>query len=119
MFINCSSHPHDKWDTKQLSEAAKYGEIVDIHFPNVDPFITETELNSLAQELSDSIMSNKPEVVMIQGEFTLTYRVINILKQNGVICVAACSERKSVERVNEAGATERFSVFEFVQFRKY
>lgn len=119
MFINCSSHPHDSWDSKQLSEATKFGEVVDLHFPNVDPNMSDTDLDNLANDLFVKIKDYNPDMVMIQGEFTLTYRVINLLKNSGIVCVAACSERKSHERVNESGATERFSVFEFVQFRKY
>ena len=37
MFINYTNHPSDAWGEKQREEASKYGEILDIHFPDISP----------------------------------------------------------------------------------
>ncbi len=36
-FINLTNHPSTKWGADQLAAAKKYGNIVDIPFPAVDP----------------------------------------------------------------------------------
>ncbi len=55
---------------------------------------------------------------MCQGEFCLSYHVIERLKKAGVRVVAACSERV-VEEVYGKTGTEKKSVFQFIQFREY
>ena len=44
MFINYTNHPSVSWGEKQTSEAKKYGEIVDMPFPNISPHMTAQEL---------------------------------------------------------------------------
>lgn len=119
MFINCSNHRSSLWCEKQLMEAHKYGEIVDISFPAVDPVCDEEEIRVMAENLVDEIIKLKPDVVMCQGEFTLTFAVVVLLKSKGIAVVAACSQRSVVEKINEDGKSERKSVFEFVKFRRY
>lgn len=34
MFINLTNHPSDKWSKEQLEAARKYGEVVELVFPN-------------------------------------------------------------------------------------
>ena len=64
-------------------------------------------------------MKNKPSVIMIAGEFTLAYTMINLCLRAGVKVVAACSERRTQEVVNEDGTTIKTTVFEFIQFREF
>ena len=40
MFINYTNHPSASWGEKQTDEAKKYGEIVDMPFPNISPQMT-------------------------------------------------------------------------------
>ena len=40
MFINFSNHASTRWGVPQKQAAKKYGEIVDMQFPNVDPEAT-------------------------------------------------------------------------------
>ena len=37
MFVNFSNHPSSLWSENQRKEAEKYGEIVDLKFPSVNP----------------------------------------------------------------------------------
>ena len=119
MFINFSNHPSDKWDDNQLREARKWGEILDIPFPAVPAAADEAEVAALADEKLRQILAEKPDAVLCQGEFTLTYAVVEHLLEAGITVVAACSERVSEERQEADGHVEKVSVFRFQQFRRY
>lgn len=119
MFINLSNHISEKWSEKQLEAAKKYGEIIDIGFPAVDPMGDSDYIDELVEEYYSKLAEYDNPVVMVQGEFTFTYRMIQRLKKAGIKVVASCSERRSVEVVKENGQVERNSVFEFVRFREY
>lgn len=118
-FINVSNHVSDNWSEAQLSAARAYGEIVDMSFPAVSPYAESEEIDALVREYLDRISAFDVAVVMLQGEFVFTYRLVNALKSKGVKVLSACSERKVTERLDNEGRTQRISVFEFVQFREY
>lgn len=118
MFINFSNHPSSKWDEVQLNTAKKLsgdGNIIDIPFPRVDPAMTAEQVLEKARECVKLILSHSPDIVMCQGEFTLSYHVINTLKENGVKVVAACSNRMVKEQTDGTKIVE----FKFEQFREY
>ncbi len=119
MFVNFSNHPSDKWQRKQIEEAHKYGEIVDCPFPSVPSNATEEDIKKLADESVEKILILNPDAVMCSGEFTLTFSVLKRLMERGILCVCACSERKTVEQNQADGTTCKVSVFEFQGFRKY
>lgn len=118
-FINFSNHPSDNWNATQVGEALKYGNIVDIPFPDVAPEATEEDIEKLANESIISICQYDDPTVMVQGEFTLTYSVVNKLKEKGITCLASCSERKAEETILDDGSSKKISTFEFIKFRKY
>ncbi len=123
MLVNFSNHPSSKWGEKQLQAAG--GEIVDVRFPNVDPHAGSEKLDALAEKCVHDIGvaytsgSSDLEAVLVQGEMTLCYRVVTLLKGYGIRCVAATSERNVVETTNEDGTTSKRVVFNFIQFRSY
>ncbi len=123
MFINCSNHPSDKWDEKQITAAREYGEIVDVPFLQVPPDATEEQVRDLADELFHKIAaiakSPQDDIVMVQGEYTLTYALVNVLKEQGYRVVSACSGRDVIERKGDNGEAIKESVFRFVRFREY
>ena len=118
MFINFSNHPSSLWSPEQRDAAEEYGEIIDLKFPIIDPSAPSFDIRKMACQYADMIIARSPDVVMCQGEFTLAYNVIHELKKAGIMVVAACSERKTVDTY-ENGETERISIFEFKQFREY
>ncbi|MBR1670317.1 MAG: hypothetical protein IJ695_06420 [Butyrivibrio sp.] len=91
----------------------EYGEIVDVPFPSIEALASEEEISKLAEEYVDRIRNlvDADGAVMAQGEFTLTYAVIRMLKAGGIKVVSACSERDSIESIDETGNTVRKSVF--------
>lgn len=116
-FINLTNHPSARWSDAQRQAAG--GDIVDVKFPNVPPEAGKDEVKSLADRLVEQVLDLNPSTVLVQGEMTLTYRVVSALHQHGVRVVAATSRREVVETTREDGSTEKRAVFSFVQFREY
>lgn len=118
-FINLTNHSSHKWDENQMREAEKYGEIMDMKFPEVDPKLSEEELVLLAQEYNKKILNMSPSAVLCQGEYSFTFALTNMLLVNNITVLAACSERTTIETVDSEGMTNRQSQYKFIKFRKY
>ena len=106
------------WNSGQLKAAAMYGEIVDLPFPVVAPDAENQELQTLAQDCVQKILSMGDAnsiTVHIMGEMTFTFMVVTRLKELGIRCVASTTERKTT--YNEDGT--KVSEFSFVKFREY
>lgn len=119
MFINLSNHASAKWNEVQLAKAHEYGEIIDMPFPDVDPHGSSGYIDGLVEDYYNRIMKYDNPVVMLQGEYLFTYRLVTKLKNAGITVVAGCSERRTIEYVNDEGFTDRKSEFEFVDFKEY
>lgn len=123
MFINFSNHRIEKWNSEQLAETKRFGEIVDLPFPNVDPEGDENYIANLADEYVEKIVSIMQEptkdVVHIMGELNLIYGVVTKLKAQGIKCVASTTERQVVENVSVNGEIDKNSIFKFCRFREY
>lgn len=120
MLLNLSNHPSSKWSEKQLSAAKEeYEEITDMSFPAVSTNDSHEHVQSTAENLVRTIVDMNPDAVMCQGEFTLTYAIVSLLKERGIKVISACSERNSRERVTPDGKTEKIVTFDFVRFREY
>ena len=118
MFVNYTNHHSGNWNKKQLDEAQKYGEIIDMAFPQVNPNCCEKELLSIAQTEAGKIIDLHPDCVLCQGEMTLCFAIVDILLKNGVDVVSACSQRNTVEQ--KVGDTiKKIVEFDFVRFRKF
>ena len=119
IVINFTNHPSEFWDVTQKEAALKYGEIVDVPFPQVDATADSQAIIQLAQEYIEKIVAMKPSMVVCQGEFCLTYYVVKQLKENSIKVMAACSKRETYEIQNDDGSVVKTAVFKFVQFRDY
>ena len=102
MLVNFTNHPSSQWGERQLREAEKYGDIVDVPFPAVDPEEDEAYIGVLAS------------AVLCQGEFCLVYRVVSLLKEKNITVLAACSERCVIQNGDRKEVT-----FSFRRFRRY
>lgn len=134
MFINYTNHPSAFWGEKQKIEAGKYGEIVDMPFPNISPQMTVQEMKDLVKQETDRIVtavrSEDPSAVLCQGESVFTYMLVNSLLNKRLnarrwesgLCnlkvVSAVSERKVVEII-EGDVTRKEVEFCFEKFREY
>lgn len=118
-FINFSNHSSANWSSEQLAAAREFGEVIDYPFPAVPSEADSSFVAQLALECAQGILAYNPKAVMCQGEFTLTYGVIELLKKSGIVVLAACSERKTVETIMPDGSSKKTSEFKFVRFREY
>ena len=114
IFVNFTNHPWKKWDERQTREALKYGTIQDIPFPSVKPQGSENYIDQLAKVYTKRILEAHPSAVLCQGEFCLCYQVVKNLQKEGILVLAACSERM----VKEMGQKKEVS-FVFRRFRSY
>lgn len=78
-FVNFSNHSSNSWGEQQKQEAQKWGRIIDVPFPAVNPEDTNQEIIELAKNCVKKILEYHPTAVMCQGEFTLSYHVIRLL----------------------------------------
>lgn len=117
MFINLTNHPSSGWSEEQLTAARKYGEIVDLHFPVIEPFYTKEDVLCSVKAYVEMICDIKDDntVVHVMGEMTFTHNLVNSLKEKGIKCVASTTERNTV--IMPDG--KKISEFKFVQFREY
>jgi hypothetical protein len=118
-FINLTNHKSALWGEKQLRQARQYGEIADLPFPSAPADADEQEVIRLAAETVSEVCKRNPKAVLCQGEYSLCFQVVKLLKQKGIKTLCACSDRKTVEKTDGGGHTEKLSVFEFVRFREY
>lgn len=117
MFINLTNHPSEKWSEEQLKAAHRYGEIVDLSFPIIEPTFTKDDIMFLVRECAETIsrLIEGDSVVHVMGEMTFTYNIVNALKDAGITCLASTTERNT--DITPDG--KKISEFKFVQFREY
>ena len=118
LFINLSIHPSSKWGEEQLDAASKYGEILDIPFPEISPECESSKVDSIvakhANQIRDLAKTNDI-VVHVLGEMTFTFKLVKKLLDEYIPCVASTTER--IVRDNEDGT--KTSEFKFIKFRNY
>lgn len=125
MFINLSNHPSNMWGEEQRKAAQNWGDIHDLPFPQIDPAISEDALDHLVEKYFKKILEYRkkvfaaPFIVMVQGEFVFSFRLIIKLKGQGIKVVAAQSRRIVRESMDKSGNYIKESHFQFVGFREY
>ena len=119
IFINHTNHSSDKWGAEQTEAAKKYGDILDIPFPNIDPHLDTEGVYDVVREHFDLIMDHRPQAVLCQGEFVYVCKMAELLKEAGVKVLAATSERVVTETIDESGNDVKTVIFTFVRFREF
>lgn len=118
LFINLSNHPSSTWQPAQLKAARQYGEIIDIDFPTVDALCKPERVDHLANQYAQDIINRGAPTCItahVMGEMTLTFRIVELLKAQGIRCVASTTERIVTDLTDNRKETQ----FSFVQFREY
>ncbi len=119
MFINLSNHPSNAWDENQRDAAKKYGECVDLPFPEIDPTWNEEKIEELANAYCDKVLHMADTydqiTVHLMGELTFCFSLLKKLQHRGIRCVASCAKRN----VEEEDTGVKRSVFSFENFREY
>ena len=104
---------------RSTAAAMKFVDIADVPFPDVPAGADTAAVSALADEYCARILDLRADVVLAQGEMSLSFAVAGRLQRNGVAVLCACSERVCETSVLDDGSTERRSVFRFVRFRRY
>ncbi|MBR0220831.1 MAG: hypothetical protein IJQ63_03575 [Synergistaceae bacterium] len=119
MIINLSNHPHKNWQEKQIRAANAYGEIIDLPFPQISPYADEEELELIASQLLQKIREMKPNAVIVMGEFSLSFMIVDALLDDGIPILTSASSRVVNENKAEDGTVVKTAHFDFVLFRQY
>ncbi len=121
LLINLSNHPYEQWDITQKQAAQAFGTCVDLPFPAVDPAGDEQYITQLAEEyrrhvhqLAETSVAGSV-TVHLMGEMTFTYALLQMLREDGVPCIASTTERMSTD----LGNGQKEMRFVFVRFRNY
>lgn len=112
-FINLSSHPSAEWSEEQKEAAG--GDIIDIPFPYVHEDAEPNYIARLADAYVEKVMDCAPNdaVVLVMGEMTLSFAIIQRLMMLGYTCVASTTAKSTETSVDN---TKRIK---FRQFREY
>lgn len=119
MLVNFTNHPYADWSKEQLAAAERWGTVIDLPFPNVPATADENDISELADECCASVYELAPTAVLVQGEMSLMFAVVDRLLKSGITVLCAASERTCETTVADNGSTIRRSVFRFVRFRRY
>lgn len=120
-FINLSNHPSGLWKKHQKVAAQKWGEIVDLPFPNIPPEWSDEQVENLAAEYLGKCMelaaskNGSIAAIHLMGEMTFTFWLVQRLKQRGIPVLASTTERQTTQDENG----NKVTVFNFIRFRKY
>lgn len=128
MLINLSNHSSDEWGLEQTNAGlGEFQHTEDIPFPTINPYATTEEVYELAEEYFYRCLAMFEDyaetidqdfyhfTVHIQGEFTFTYALVNMLKAEGIPCVTSTFECKAID----LGNGKKEAQLTFAQFREY
>ena len=117
LFINLSNLHTNKWPEDRLAGAKELSEgsdIVNMAFPILKADASKEEVYEKAEEIAAKVIEKKPDYVFCQGEFSLCFRIVELLKKADIKAVTVCNERVIYE---EHG--RQMSEFKFIQFREF
>jgi hypothetical protein len=110
-LINISNHNSNNWSKEQKEG---FDEIIDVQFPNIPANATIKDViltaYDLLEKLTNEISTEDALHIMLQGEFTLCYKLKDMLDKAywTVNYYIPTTERKVVEKT---------TIFQFVQWR--
>lgn len=79
----------------------------------------EEDITSYIAPIMEEIKTIKPDFLVVQGESTATYKMVDFCKKIGIVALSATTKREVVETQNADGSITKQSVFKHCIFRKY
>ena len=120
MLINLTNHPSSAWQVKQCEQLSrKFGEIVDLPFPQIAPTATTNDLHKTATEYLQKIDEMQPDAVFLAGEFTFAFMMIDELLNRKMPVLISAAGRKTTEEKMDDGTIKKTSKFDFTWYRYY
>lgn len=109
----------DAIDTLGITEVVQLPEALQEQWSQVPAEIPELSgyLLQFVEWLRDEAMPG--DYALIQGDFGLSYALVNASKELGLVPIYATTKRESQETVNEAGEVTKTLRFKHIRFRKY
>ena len=89
------------------------------HAPEERRNDAETAMEHASEERRNDAKMPEEHAVICQGDFTLVYRVVRLLKEAGVPVMAPTFQRVTKPTLRPDGTTVPGYSFDFVQFREY
>ena len=106
MFVNLTHHPWAGWSAEQKAACeATATPICDLVFPVVSPEASEEDVAAIAVSLAGKTVALGASAALVEGEFTLLWRLVYELRNQGIACYSATSARGTP--------------FQFVRLREY
>ena len=118
-FFNISAHTLTGAQIEDVESRWGIDVIVDCPIGNVDPHKSTNEILEDAEKFVDALNVDGCDVAMVAGEPVMTMCLVKALQKKGVTCVAATTERVSVEKTLEDGSVVKQNVFNHVMFREF
>ncbi len=119
MLLNITNHPSRYWSNAQLKAAEEFGSVVDLPFPQIRMDMSNEQINKLVDAYLIQILCHEDPVVLCQGEFVFTYRLIVLLKEHHIPVVACQGNLEREELQDENQNTIKQTVYRFARFLEY
>ena len=86
---------------------------------SIDPFSPSLKVDAQRFKTFLAQHATSHDIVLIQGDFGLTYIIVNFCKQKGIKAIYATTARKVETEKNDQGEIKKITKFKHVQFREY
>lgn len=120
----CSStsliiHPRNGQKTNSQQRKESQVRFAIFRFQMLIQLLRQKLFGELAQAIAAEVLAWGGTAAMVEGEFTLTYALVQLLMRAGVVCYAATSKRETTATLQIDGSVARNSVYRFVTLRRY
>lgn len=124
--VSILSHKLLKSQEEELNRDWKVEKIVQLtevlknEWSNINPNVEIGDDSNLVDRLRDFILdnTNQEDYVIVQGEWGMTFTIVNMCFELNRVPIYATTERKTKETVKD-GQVHSEKVFEHIRFRKY
>ena len=88
-------------------------------FSQVPADAGKEEVYTLAEKFVELAEKEQAQILVVQGEPTLTFAIVKMASEEGLTCLAATTKRESQEITLPDGGVKKVNVFRHVRFREY
>ena len=88
-------------------------------FSQVPADAGKEEINSIAKKFIELAEKEQAQILVVQGEPTLTFAVVKMASEKGLTCLAATTKRESKEITLPDGGVKKVNIFRHIRFREY
>lgn len=96
------------------------GTVIEEKSPSqVDPGLGKEDISNLAKAEFERIKTKDPKYVLLAGEPSLTFALVQMCKEANITALCATTKRESVETPQPDGSVVKTNVFKHVRFREF